>query len=400
MKTFKYLAIVMAAFFFFAACQKEFSAENGYALGAATGSLKNDSGQCRQASVKGSYVTNVAMQDSNYVIVQVNFASAGRYKISTDTSNGFSFLDSGVTVATGLQSIRLKASGTPIAARQTSFFVTFDTSSCSFTIPVTDTAANSATPAVYTLAGSPGNCANALVQGTYKAGTQLTSSNQVSIQLNVTKPGSYSISAGPLGGMSFGARGIFTTTGLQTVLLQGSGTPAAAGNDTIPITAGGTSCSFVVTVSSATGQTAADSAWSFSSGTNFYNGTLDSVFIQKDSLGTTHLVLVGLSAARDKFFLMDIPQLGTTVQAGTYNTKANAAFNYADTTNVNNYITANPNSYIYYADPTTTAVNIQIVISSYDPLTKMVMGTFAGTAKGKTTASIPITTGKFKAVIK
>jgi endonuclease G len=70
-----------------------------------------------------------------------------------------------------------------------------------------------------------------VVQGTYTVGTALNSSNIVLIQVMVTKTGTYSILNPTNNGYRFTATGTFTVTGLQTVALQGSGTPLAAAVD-------------------------------------------------------------------------------------------------------------------------------------------------------------------------
>ena len=139
MKAVRYLAIVLGGIFLFVACKKELSFENGLPMGSASGTLKSESGNCQPVTVKGSYVKDSVLTDSNYVEVQVNFSATGKYKISTDTSNGFSFLDSGYAFTTGLQSVRLKGTGKPIFVQQTNFSVAFDTSVCMFSINVTDT---------------------------------------------------------------------------------------------------------------------------------------------------------------------------------------------------------------------------------------------------------------------
>jgi len=140
MKT--YLAIVLLAFFFFTTCKKEYSYERGPADMVATGSLQSVSGDCEPVTVGGIYKQNGFLGDSNYVIVQVHFTSSGRYRISTDVQNGFSFQDSAIVTDTGYQSIKLKGIGKPILAQTTNFLVAFDTSYCNFSIPFTNPSAN------------------------------------------------------------------------------------------------------------------------------------------------------------------------------------------------------------------------------------------------------------------
>lgn len=101
--------------------------------------------------------------------------------------------------------------------------------------------------AVYTLAGSPGNCTAATESGIYKVGTALDVSNTITISVNVDTIGTYSISTNALNGISFTGAGAFIGTGEQTITLTGSGTALAAG--TFAFAFGANGCSFSVTVS-------------------------------------------------------------------------------------------------------------------------------------------------------
>lgn len=101
--------------------------------------------------------------------------------------------------------------------------------------------------AVYTLAGSPGTCTVATVSGIYNVGTAMDISNTITISVNVTTIGTYTVSTNSLNGISFTGAGTFINTGEQTITLTGSGTALAAGNFTYAFGANG--CSFSVTVS-------------------------------------------------------------------------------------------------------------------------------------------------------
>ena len=390
MKALKYLSIVLAGIFLFAACQKEFSFESG---NPATGTLKDTSGNCLPITVNGTYSADSSLTDSNFVIIQVRFTSPGNYTIATDSANGFRFQASGSVKDTGLHSIKLTGTGKPNAAQLTNFIVTFDSSSCGFSVSVGSSQTGPA--ATYTLSGSPNNCSNATVQGDYEQGTPLNSSNTVSIEVNVDTIGTYSISVGPVNGMSFGAQGVFVSTGVQTVTLQAAGTPTTAGTTTVPITAGGSSCSFTVTVNAST-LPAADSAWQFNGPAAFYHGFVDTAFIHTDtSLGNaTALSFYGSSyPGPDTLFQMDILLPGNTIQPGTYNTdSANADFYL--------YNTDTSKAPYYAADYTITPpVNIQIVINSYDPVTKIVTGSFSGTARNDAGQIVAVNGGKIYAKV-
>ncbi|HLG40431.1 MAG TPA: hypothetical protein VI461_12215, partial [Chitinophagaceae bacterium] len=105
-------------------------------------------------------------------------------------------------------------------------------------------------PAVFIFSGSPNACTVATPGGSYIAGLALTTTNTVSLQVNVTTAGTYTISTATINGYKFSATGAFTATGTQTVTLVGSGTPLAAQTDNFtPAMAGITGCAFDIVVS-------------------------------------------------------------------------------------------------------------------------------------------------------
>lgn len=100
--------------------------------------------------------------------------------------------------------------------------------------------------AVFTLAGAPGACISPVITGTYAAGTALAATNLVTLAVNVTTAGTYTISTPVVNGISFSGTGTFASTGAQTIVLTGSGTPATAG--TIAYTPGTTGCAFSIII--------------------------------------------------------------------------------------------------------------------------------------------------------
>lgn len=389
MKSIKHFAILLAGIFIMAACQKEYSLETGSTGGIAQGTLKDSLGDCQPMTLRGIYFVDSTVTDSNYVILRVNITAPGTYTIRTDVQNGYSFKDSGYFAVPGLINIKLKAKGKPILPITSDFTVSFGTSFCIFSVPAILNGGPSA--AVYTLSGTPTNCTNAVVQGTYSKGIALNATNLVSIQVNVTKTGPYVITTSQVNGITFLANGTFNAIGIQSITLRGSGTPANAGATTVPISTGTSSCSFTVNVSGGGGGiNFADSAWQFTQGSKVYHGTLDSVAFSKLN-GIDVLQLYGLTFnTGDSLFVLGIGMTSSTIQSGTYNTSTFAAYRFSD---VND-------SLIYQANPTTISplVNISIVLS-YDPATKIAQGTFSGTAQNAAKASVPITLGKFKALV-
>jgi hypothetical protein len=391
MKTVKYLLAVLTGLFLFVACEKEFSLESGFAGKVAVGSLLDTNNNCKDIVVRGEYYTDSTVADSNYVIVQVNVDSGGSYNIFSDTQNGFSFQDSGV-VAPGLHSIKLKARGRPLSARQSIFQVAFGTSFCSFNVTVVNN-----NPATYTLVSGSGSCSGAIPGGNFTTGTALTAANTVTLGVNVTAVGNYSVKTGTVNGISFNGSGSFTTLGLQTITLRGSGTPTVAGANVFPVSAGGSTCSFSIPVTAGgtviTDPNLSDSAWSFVQGTRSFQGPFLDVF--DTTINNAYvLVFVGYTPSTADtllYFGSFIP--GTSIQTGTYSSKDAAffEFDYRDTTNP---------ATIYTADPTTVDAETKLTIASYDPTTKIVTGTFTGTAMNAANAPVPITNGRFRAKVR
>ncbi|MCO5251964.1 MAG: hypothetical protein M9949_11180 [Candidatus Kapabacteria bacterium] len=98
--------------------------------------------------------------------------------------------------------------------------------------------------------GSGSSCSNTTVSGEYLQGVALNSSNYVSLQADVTQKGAWSITTNTLNGYSFSGTGNFVSTGNNTVVLYGNGTPGANQSSTFTATAynsGGT-CTFIVSM--------------------------------------------------------------------------------------------------------------------------------------------------------
>ncbi len=125
-----FLAIVLNS------CTKEVSLETGAASGIAAGILTDSLGECKKAVINGVYYINSDLADTNYVTVNVNFTSLGKYLIYTDTINGIWFIDSGYVVSTGAKDIKLKGKGRPLNAGTTDFKTYFGTSTCGFSLLV------------------------------------------------------------------------------------------------------------------------------------------------------------------------------------------------------------------------------------------------------------------------
>ena len=89
---------------------------------------------------------------------------------------------------------------------------------------------------------------NDTVTGNYIKGVVLDAGSYVKIAVNVTVPGSYTISTNTVNGYSFSTDGTFTAAGPQTIQIAATGTPLNQGTDMFTVTAGASACGFSVTV--------------------------------------------------------------------------------------------------------------------------------------------------------
>jgi hypothetical protein len=247
MKAQKSLFWLLLVTIFIMSCQKEHSYEKGI-TNPSSGSLQSGTtGDCLGSVVGGFYKVDTTLADSNYVDVKVDVTKAGDFTISSDTIIGFYFSAAGSFTATGENTVRLKAAGTPQAVGTFIFTVTYDSSQCTFSV-ITLLGSGSGGTAVYALQGAPGNCNPGTTQGTYAAGVATTSSNTATVNVDVTTVGTYSIVTTAVNGVTFSASGTFSGPGPQAIVLNATGTPAAEGSFPIPVTVGSTTCSFTLTV--------------------------------------------------------------------------------------------------------------------------------------------------------
>lgn len=245
MKFFKYLLVASVAMVGVFSCQKQLDFEG--ANGVSDGTLKADGGgNCLPSTVYGSYKVDSTLTNANYIDVQVNASFTGTYSITTDTVNGYSFKGTGSIANPGLNTVRLFGSGKPIAQGINTFIVRYGTSTCAIGVTVVGAGGSGGT-SVFTLAGAPGGCTNFSVTGTTTVGVPLNASNTVTITVNVTTIGTFSLATLPTNGITYSASGTYTATGPQTITLNGSGTPIAAGINALIVTAGTSTCVTTIT---------------------------------------------------------------------------------------------------------------------------------------------------------
>ena len=235
--------------FFFTACQKELSIELKGTTSA--GSLQSDvTGECLPKTVQGVYEVGTGLSaTANYIDVQVNVTGVGDYRVYSDTVNGIFFQANGAFATAGVNAVRLAGGGTPLAAGIQSFTITFDSTEC--IVAISTLAQGGAVPAVFTLAGSPNTCLNYVLAGDYTVGVPMTAANTAIISVDVTVPGTYNLSTQISNGIIFSGAGSLVNLGQQTIVLTANGIPGVAGSTNIPVTFGGSTCSFTLDVRTA-----------------------------------------------------------------------------------------------------------------------------------------------------
>ena len=241
------ILLIICGFTLFTSCQKELNFPDtntntpGTSGGTAVYTFSGGTGSCSGTIINGTYNKGTELNVSNTVVIKVNVDTVGTYSIATANINGVIFGASGTFTTTGAQSIKLTGVGTPLASGN--FVFVPGAKGCSFAISFTANGTNNGT-AQFLLTGAPGDCTTPVVNGNYIAGTALDASNTIVLKVNVANPGSYSIATNAINGIIFSATGTFSATGQNTILMAGTGKPAAAGIFTfIP---GANGCKFVI----------------------------------------------------------------------------------------------------------------------------------------------------------
>ncbi|GEN66534.1 hypothetical protein [Chryseobacterium rhizosphaerae] len=201
---------------------------------------------CSSSKAMGSYVKGKELTNSHYLSISVNVTKLGNYTVSGTTSNGYNFYGTGVFLNTGIQTIQVLGQGTPQNIQTDTVALNANGTDVNCTPPISISVLSPA--GTYTMA-----CGSATVNGVYKVGTALTASNTITLPVNVSALGSYTITTNTVDGISFKGSGTFTATGNQNITLGGTGTPTSTSVKTITITSdsqGGvsTTCSVNVIV--------------------------------------------------------------------------------------------------------------------------------------------------------
>jgi hypothetical protein len=244
------------------------------------------------------------------------------------------------------------------------------------------------------------NCLPVTINGTYDAGIAVTDANYVEMTVTITKPGTYYISTDQQNGLSFADSGYFNVIGAHTLKLGAIGTPILPITTDFTVLFDTSACAFSINVADGTGSldpNKADSAWSFADPTRSFGGVVDTAYFSTGSNGVHSLSINGYvkNNPDSSFGLALALPVARTIAAG--NTFSSVA---GEVDFVLTKFTA-PSSFvdIYSASFATPTANLAVTITSYNNTTRVIIGTFSGTALATNGTITPISNGKFKARI-
>ena len=198
---------------------------------------------CSAIRINGSYIEGTPLNSNNYLEIDLNVTKKGSFVISVLSGNGYSFYYTGMALETGVLTVKVPAQGTPVLVQtdELVFSGISLVSGCEPEITVQEMVSE------YTMV-----CSSVAIQGQYVKNQALTSSNTITMGINISQPGSYTIYTETVNGISFRASGSFASTGTQTVTLLGTGTPTINEDFRITIKAntllGSAECSLIVPI--------------------------------------------------------------------------------------------------------------------------------------------------------
>ncbi|MDQ1095623.1 MULTISPECIES: hypothetical protein [Chryseobacterium] len=184
-------------------------------------------------TVHGIYSKGKELTTSHYLSIRVTVTKPGSYEIAGTTNNGYNFYKTGTFLTTGSYTVNIPGTGIPANT---------NTAGGGDTVAITNNGVSQpcSPPVQVPVLSDSGtytmSCGSAIVNGVYKVGTALTSSNTITLPVNVTALGSYTVTTNTVDGISFSASGTFTATGNQNIMLNGAGTPTSTAIKKLTIT--------------------------------------------------------------------------------------------------------------------------------------------------------------------
>lgn len=194
---------------------------------------------CANAVQNGTYMQDVTLVAGNTITLPINVTATGQTTITSTSANGISFTSGLINLSTlGEQTVTLLGSGKPVSGGITDFIISGTpgfTGTCTLKVNI------AGQPVAYTT-----NCSGITTSGTYAPGVAMTGTNTMTVPVNVSYVGAYTINTNTVNGITFSASGTFATTGAQNVVMTATGTPLSGGSFTYAVTAnstnGGAAC--------------------------------------------------------------------------------------------------------------------------------------------------------------
>ncbi|WP_153797051.1 hypothetical protein [Foetidibacter luteolus] len=359
---------------------------------AAQGTLKDESGSCMPVKVYGTWHNGITPRDTNYIEVQVNVTQPGYYNLTTSTLNGITFAsDSGVFVKKGLHTVTLKPSGRFTSPALSVFSISFDTTTCEFAIPVSDsTGTGLGARATGSVKDKSGNCIPTTFTGTFYSGIELTDTVYAETYIDVFTPGEYDIITPTVNGIHFAGSGFFKTAGPQKVRLYAFGTPAVPGNFEFAKAYDSSACPFIVDVKDGTGVTppVSEFSWQFKADGKVYSGNFpQGAQIHTQNTGgtqSTTAILNGESTDTEDFTMTISNSIDANMATTYQSSAASKKFGFLSFSVATNMYVSSPFG------------NFSIVVASFDTVKKVMSGTFSGKIVDAVGKQIDLTEGKFK----
>lgn len=188
--------------------------------------------QCNAIKAHGVFKQGEFLTAANYLTIPVTVTQHGTYEITALTDNGYYFSAKGTFPSAGSYTLVLQGVGTPnigyaVGEQVDLLTITLNnkTESCQAYVQVENANVS------YTV-----TCAQITVAGDYMIGQVLGDTHKMTLEVNVTSTGYWSIATNTVNGYSFRGSGIFDAPGVQYIVLLGTGTPLTSGTNEFGLT--------------------------------------------------------------------------------------------------------------------------------------------------------------------
>jgi hypothetical protein len=196
------------------------------------------------ATVIGTSIRGTSTDGSQLLKVDIDVSSKGYYTAVTNIINGVHYYATGY-LDEGRQVLPLKAIGTPIAAGDFKYTINAGGVNSDATVKVV--AGTAVTSATVAIEKNGTGCSLFKLDGKMQVGKELQTENKITLKINASSVGYFTISTEPVNGYFFSAALIIKTIGSQDIELTGKGTPLLESTaDEISITDKITKCNKIL----------------------------------------------------------------------------------------------------------------------------------------------------------